>query len=208
MDGIPVPDECNPSLQPSVTTTNSPIPDATKTIMRAFLPLLLFMYGNGLLAQKVNKASGLVNSREQAEGWYLPVKGSVTLSGEKTKEYKVQVYQDNKAQGNISLDRKGCFNLELDINKVYVLRVSQEGCQDKLVWFDTTLPEQQVEYPAYPCTVNLEPVEKYKTSDPFYLDFPSAIVRWNEEKKGFYHSESYLSEIQTKAGLLQAQATP
>jgi hypothetical protein len=56
--------------------------------------------------------------------------------------------------------------------------------------------------------VNLEPVEKFKTSDPFYLDFPSAIVRWDEEKKGFYHSESYLSEIQTKAGLLQAQATP
>jgi hypothetical protein len=65
-----------------------------------------------------------------------------------------------------------------------------------------------VKYPAYPCVVNLEPVEKFKTSDPFYLDFPSAIVRWNEEKKGFYHSESYLSEIQTKAGLLQAQATP
>lgn len=208
MDGIPVSDECNPSLQLSVTTTNGPIPDATTTTMRTLLPLLLFTCGTGLMAQKSDRPGGLVDNRDQAEGWYLPVKGLVTLSGVKIKEYRIKLFQDNKEQGEIALDRKGGFNLELDINKVYSLRITKEGCQGKLIWIDTTLPEGLVKYPAYPCVVNLEPVEKFKTSDPFYLDFPSAIVRWNEEKKGFYHSESYLSEIQTKAGLLQAQATP
>ncbi len=176
--------------------------------MRTLLPVLLFLTGTALTAQKPEKMKTLVDKRDQAEGWYLPVKGEVTLSGQKAKDFTVHVYQDNKSLGDIQPKGKGVFELELDINKVYAVRISKEGFQDKLVWFDTTLPEEQVTYPAYPCMVNLEPVEKYKASDPFYLDFPNAIVRWNAELNGFYHSEGYLSEIQAKAGLLQAQATP
>ena len=31
---------------------------------------------------------------------------------------------------------------------------------------------------------------------PFYIDFPSALVRWYGRKRGFDHSEHYTQDIQ------------
>jgi hypothetical protein len=54
--------------------------------------------------------------------------------------------------------------------------------------------------------VELEPEEKYAHADPFYLDFPSALVRWDTAKGRFDHSDAYLEEIRTKIALSGAQA--
>jgi len=85
------------------------------------------------------------------------------------------------------------------------VRVTKDGFEDKLVLIDTSLPPDLVTYPDYVCYVNLIPRGKTVGIDPFYADFPSAIVRWNADMGGFYHSEHYLEHIQTKvAGHAQA----
>lgn len=178
------------------------------TTMRTLLPLLLIILSSSLMAQNKGKNKNLVDVRSQAEGWYLPVKGNVTEGGAKAKEFTIHVFQENKDLGEIKASGRGAFALELDIDNFYSIQISKEGYQDKLVYFDTHMPEHQVAYPAYICNVNLEAADKFKHSDPFYLDFPSAIVRWNEELKGFYHSENYLSDIQVKMALLEAQVEP
>lgn len=161
----------------------------------------------GLAAGQVSAQAKLVDRRDQASGWYLPVEGKVTASRAKTQEFTVLVYKDNALLGEVK-PKKGKFLLELDLNQVYSVRLTKEGYQEKLITIDTAMPEQQVQYPAYPCVVNLEPADKFVHSDPFYLDFPSAIVRWDDEMKGFYHSTSYLTDIQVKMALLAAQVTP
>jgi hypothetical protein len=176
--------------------------------MRILYSLLTFAIATSVLAQKADKEKKLVESRDQAQGWYLPVKGNVTFSGDKAGDFTITVFQDNKELGQVKASKKGAFNLELDIDNFYAVRIEKEGYQAKLVYFDTHMPEQQVAYPPYICNLNLEPADKYRHSDPFYLDFPSAIVRWNEELKGFYHNEGYLSDIQVKMAMLQAQVEP
>lgn len=152
-------------------------------------------------------AQRLVERRDQAEGWYVPVNGRVTASGGNTRGLTLYVYKDNQLMATIK-PKRGRFQLELDINNVYSFRVTKDGYQEKLVTVDTSLPEGLVEYPAYDCFMNLEPADKFTHSDPFYLDFPSAVVRWDPQQKGFYHSMNYLADIQTKMALLQAQAIP
>ncbi|HEX2616751.1 MAG TPA: hypothetical protein VHL57_04365 [Flavobacteriales bacterium] len=159
------------------------------------------------ITSAVSAQAKLVDRRDQASGWYLPVEGKVTASRAKTQEFSVLVYKDNRLLGEVK-PKKGKFLLELDLNQVYSVRLCKEGYQEKLITIDTSMPEQQVQYPAYPCVVNLEPADKFVHSDPFYLDFPSAIVRWNDEMKGFYHSSEYLTDIQVKMALLAAQVTP
>lgn len=176
--------------------------------MRTLSTLLILALATSASAQKEGKEKKLVESRDQAQGWYLPVKGNVTFSGAKAGDFTITVFQDNKEIGQVKASKKGAFNLELDLDNYFAVRISKEGYQDKLVYFDTHMPEQQVAYPPYVCNLNLEPSDKFKHSDPFYLDFPSAIVRWNEELKGFYHNEGYLSDIQVKMALLQAQVEP
>ncbi len=146
----------------------------------------------------------LVDSRDQAEGWYLPVHGEVTVDGKSVDGYKVFLYRNNEALGEVPVGKKGRFELELDIDQMYTVRVVKEGYQEKMLNIDTTLPQDLTKYPDYECFINLQPAMAQGV-DPFYTDFPSAIVRYDAEMKGFYHSEHYLTHIQTRlAGIASA----
>ncbi len=140
----------------------------------------------------------LVESREQAEGWYLPVHGEVTRDGKKAQDVTVKVFKENEELGTFPADKSGEFDLELDLDFVFTLLIESPGCQLKIINVDTHLPKDLVKYPAYECFVNMEAADKTSAADPFYLDFPSAIVRYNEELGGYYHSEAYLQHIHNK----------
>lgn len=155
---------------------------------------VVFMLASALLMQAQGK---LVDQRDQAEGWYLPVQGEVTVEGQRATDFDVAVYRDNEEMGKIKADKKGRFRLELDIDRAYTLLISKPGFQNKMIYLDTSLPKDLVTYPAYDCFVNLMPVNATNI-DPFYADFPSAIVRYNADMGGFYHSDDYLTHIQTR----------
>ncbi len=139
----------------------------------------------------------LVDRRDQAEGWYLPVHGQVLIDGQKASDYHVLLYKDNAELGKLESDKRGKFELELDIDASYTVRIVKPGFQEKIVIIETVLPKDLVKYPDYVCTLSLQK-EASSNIDPFYTDFPSAIIRYNEELGGFYHSEHYLTHIQTK----------
>lgn len=146
----------------------------------------------------------LVDRRDQAEGWYLPVHGQVLIDGERAQDYQLILYKDNAEVGKLPADKRGRFELELDIDANYTVRIVKEGYQEKMVHIDTSLPKDLVKYPDYECTVSLQK-QASPNIDPFYTDFPSAIIRYNQDLGGFYHSEHYLTHIQTKlAGFANA----
>lgn len=152
-------------------------------------------------------AQKLVEKRDQATGWYVPVKFMVTAQRTKAKAVSVQVFLDNKLIQELPAP-KGKFTLALDLDKQYTVVLAKEGYRSKSVYIDTSIPSQLVQYPAYECTMNLDPADQYTHSDPFYLDFPSAIVRWNDEAHGFLPEMEYLKDIQAKMAMLQVQADP
>lgn len=156
------------------------------------LSFIAFFLATSLCAQ-----GKLVDRRDQAEGWYLPVHGVVMIDGKKADTYQVTLYKENAELGKLEVDKKGHFELELDIDAAYTIRIIKDGFQEKMIHLETTLPKDLVNYPSYECTVSLQKTAS-QNIDPFYTDFPSAIVRYNEELGGFYHSEHYLTHIQTK----------
>ena len=147
----------------------------------AFTLIALFATPTFCHAQK------LVESRDQASGWYVPVKLQVTAEGTKAKNLAVQVYQDNELLQEIH-SKKGKFTLNLDLDNTYTFVLNQEGYRPKSVFIDTHVPVKQVQYSEYACYMNLEAADKFTHSDPFYMDFPGAIVRWNDESHGFMPS--------------------
>jgi len=155
-------------------------------------------------AQATTNAKGkLVDRRDQAEGWYVPVHGHVTIDGKKADNFEMVLYKDNLELGKLE-GKSGRFELELDIDQFYTLRIIKQGQQEKMLYFNTKLPPDLVKYPDYECYVNLQ-APLADGTDPFYTDFPSAIVRYDEAMGGFYHSEHYLSHIQTRlAGVSSA----
>ena len=117
----------------------------------------------------------LVDKREQAEGWYLPVHGQAFIDGKKTDGYLVRLYEENEYKGEVPVDKKGRFLLELDIDKTYTVeltrRLSASSCSS------TRSSLKLVEHPDYECYVNLTPEEAHQGKQDFYTDFPTAIIR-------------------------------
>lgn len=163
---------------------------------RHILPTLLLLaaMGAGTLAFGQKK---LVDERDQAQGWYLPVHGQVLVDGKQAGGTDLILYLDNKEVSRTTTDKRGRFQVQLDIDQQFTLRIEKEGYEAKMIYIDATLPPDMVVYPDYELFANMIPVEA-KNIDPFYTDFPSAIIRWNEEMGGFYHSDHYLTHIQTK----------
>ncbi len=169
-----------------------------KTISLSALLLAMILHGS------VQAQGKLVDRRDQAEGWYLPVHGQVLVEGKRVDGYQVTLFKDNVELGKLESDKRGRFELELDIDASYAVRITKEGYQDKLIAIETSLPKDLVKYPDYECTVSLQQTASPNV-DPFYTDFPSAIIRYSEELGGFYHSEHYLTHIQSKlSGYAQA----
>lgn len=167
----------------------------------ATLSLFLLLFGSMACQAQKN----IIDHRDQAEEWYLPVICAMTAQGGKTDQISVVLFKNNEQVTALEPGKKSTFQLDLDLDSYYTIKVAKPGYQDKSVFIDTHMPPQQVKYEAYKCFVNLEPLDKFAHSDPFYLDFPSAIVRWNEEKQAFMHNDNYLTNIQLKMALLAAQ---
>ncbi len=164
----------------------------------SLLPMLL-------LSHFGQAQSAIIERRDQAEGWYLPVVCTITANGGKTSDLTVTLYKDNEKVTELQPTNRSAFELHLDLNSFYTIHVSKPGYREKSVFVDASLPPDVVKYEAYKCFVNLEPMDKFAHSDPFYLDFPSAIVRWNEAHHEFTHNDEYLANIQLKMALLGAQ---
>ena len=144
-------------------------------------------------------------SPDQPGDRYLPVTMEVMMNGGNAKQFSVVLFKDNEQVAELPPSNHNAFELDLDLNAYYTIRVDKDGYREKMVFIDTHLPDHVARYEPYPCLVDLEPSDKFAHADPFYLDFPSAVVRWDEDKKMFDHSDQYLDEIQLKMALLSAQ---
>lgn len=136
----------------------------------------------------------------------MPVAGTVLVDGKKATEVVVHLYKDNEPAGDVKVEKNGTFSAELDIDHTYAFLITKEGYQNEMITIDASLPEGLVQYPAYECTVNMDPANKYAGKEEgFFLDFPAAIVSYNAEMGGFYHNEHYTDHIKGKlAGYAQA----
>lgn len=163
------------------------------------LMFLAMLLAATLFAQ--GKGKGKTNeTRDPALGWYLPVKGQVYEAGQKAKGFTVEVFRDNRSEKKLPIGKKGDFVADLDLDNLYTLKISKPGFQDKWIQVDTSIPQEKMAYPPYALMVNLEPETGLRPSDDLFSDFPSAIVRFNAELGGFFHSEEYLANIHTRWG--------
>jgi hypothetical protein len=160
--------------------------------------LLMLAATLGFQSMTTSFAQGrLVDSRDQAEGWYVPVIGQVLVSGKGDPDCTVEIFRDNKTLGQVPVQKKGRFEVNLDLDQQYTILVRKDGHATKLIHVDTTLPKEQVTYPAYECYIALVP-RSSGAGTGFYDDFPSAIVRWDPELRGFHHSEDYMAHLQER----------
>lgn len=162
--------------------------------MRHLLPLCLLLTGTPSFAQKAQRL--------------LPFLVDVTENGQRAEGFSVIIFKDNEQVAQLPPSEHHAFELALDLNAYFNIRISKEGCREKVISVDTHVPDAGRKQKDLVYTVDLEPADRYAQADPFYLDFPSAVVRWNDADGDFAHSEHYLADIRTKVTPSSAQAGP
>ncbi len=107
----------------------------------------------------------LVDARDQAQGWYLPVKGQVLVNGKQAGGTDMVLYMDNKEVARTTTDKRGRFDLQLDIDHQFTLRILKNGFEAKMIYVDTHLPAALVTYPDYELYANMIPVNATNFTD-------------------------------------------
>ncbi|MEO8066879.1 MAG: hypothetical protein ABI599_04220 [Flavobacteriales bacterium] len=149
---------------------------------------------------------GAALAAQQPNDRFLPVVVDVLVNGEAGEQFTVTLFRDNEEVTRLLPSKHSAFQFALDLNAYYAIRITKEGFREKLVYVDSHLPEGVEKYDAYQCVVALETADRFAYSNPFYLDFPSALVRWDATKHSYDHSDEYLDDIQLKIALLSAQS--
>ena len=135
----------------------------------------------------------------------LPFLVNVTSEDDAADHCTVVIFKDNQQEAELPPTKHNTFKLALEKGTSYTIRISKEGYHEKAVFVDTRVPENvEMRDGGYACVVTLEPADRYAQADPFYLDFPSAVVRWDEARGEFAHSESYLTDLAGKMALATA----
>ncbi len=127
----------------------------------------------------------------------LPIVGLVTQEGKRCKEATINVYDGNQQVNSFQTEKNGRFQLLLHTDKYYTIEVVKDNYVTKRVAFDTNMGNRRIQIPVYECDLDIVPVALFTGIDIDDLDFPMAIVKYDENRREFNHSEEYTSYMRS-----------
>ncbi|MEM7291745.1 MAG: hypothetical protein AAF412_15480 [Pseudomonadota bacterium] len=127
----------------------------------------------------------------------LPVVGLVTQEGKRCKDALINVYDGNKLVNQFQTEKNGRFQLLLHTDKYYTIEVIKDNYVTKRVAFDTDMGNRRIDIPVYECDLDIVPQALFAGIDIDDLDFPMAIVSYDQGSRTFGHNEVYTSQMRT-----------
>lgn len=128
----------------------------------------------------------------------LKVKVKPTVDGRQERGVTVRLYKGNNEEIRVdSTNRKGVVFM-LERNQQYTVELSKAGRFTRRVSISTELPDGYGTGPVFRYMMSVDLPSSLDLGDDFYMDFPIALIRYNEKKDRFEHSKSYTAHIKAK----------
>lgn len=104
----------------------------------------------------------------------------------------VNVYAGNQ-KIETQRSRSGKFKLEVESTDYYTLEIISENCVSKLIVFDARADEKLLWDNVYALAVEMEKAQELQSipNADYFLDYPSAIVSFDEELGVYKFSATY-----------------
>ncbi len=99
------------------------------------------------------------------------------------------------------------FSFTLEANEYYTVKVSKPGFVERWVVFYTELPAQKTVESLFHYEFELI-LFKEKKMDDYYLDFPIALIHYNEKNNAFESNAEYTKDIKNKIKEAEEAAKP
>lgn len=135
----------------------------------------------------------------------LPVYGQITANGKKVKDGVVKIYEGNSLWREMEANKKGFFEIGLDLNKHYTFEFESEGMLTKRLAVNTQVEKRNAKPIPFECYIDLVSMDKFNGKDVSTLDFPVAIVKYNAKKRLFEPSLAYTMNMLKEYDKLTAE---
>ena len=109
--------------------------------------------------------------------------------------YKVELISANYIIKRLILKNKEQFKFNLKKNTHYAIRITKKGFMPRLISIYTTVPADIVRIFRFQFDTELITKAESKKLEPDVLDFPIAVVSFDNEMNCFYYNEDYTSDL-------------
>jgi hypothetical protein len=125
----------------------------------------------------------------------LEIRGRIEFSQKTSKSYKVRLYWNNQVIDSQSVKNGKPFIMHLKRNEMYGLVFSKKGYYPRLINIDTRISEADKNIYLFDFETTLLKKSRSEKLDPDALDYPIAIVAYDDRMIGFYYNEEYTGAI-------------
>ena len=131
----------------------------------------------------------------------LEISGKVDARGNSMNNtYKVELIKGNIVIDSVEIKDRKAFKFKLEKNEYYGIRVSKKGFVSRLISVCTDLESKKYEHKFYRFHFDTKLInnEKSVTLNKDALDFPIAVISFNNKRGWFYYSKRYTAYIKRK----------
>jgi len=162
-----------------------------KTILATLLSLFIFTSLSATNADKKKRVTPDATS-------CLEISGRIsTINKKASGTYTIHLYKENGSVDSLVFNNKSTFKMNLEKNSVYAIKISKEGYTPKLISISTSLPEAVEMSSAFRFYFETELLGNTDASElnTDALDFPIALVTYDEKRKCFDYHKKYTRHI-------------
>lgn len=139
----------------------------------------------------------ILNHSANSQSKSLSFDGKVYSYGKPLKGATIEVYQSGDLVYESISKGGGKFKLELEAEKQYMVEVSSEELDLKVIWINTNGTEKlDFQVPTFGFDVYLKKVELGPNKE--LSKIPVTLIKYQPEKKEFYMDKEYSSTISNK----------
>jgi hypothetical protein len=167
-------------------------------LRRVGLPLLLLL--------PVLVCSYKLKAQKKNDRACLEISGKVMGADQPNRQLHVYLIEENRVIDSALAEAGAEFSFRLQKNRYYAIRIRQEGCVPRLVSISTYLPAD-VREKLFRFHFDLYPLAVEDSSEEIsdVLDFPIALIKYDEVKAYFDYNAQYTAHIKNAYYRLKAE---
>jgi hypothetical protein len=145
-------------------------------------------------------------AQQVASPYCLKVKVRPTIDNKTVTGATMRLYKGQQEVTRIDSTEEKAVVFLLEKNTDYTIEVTEEGRLARRISFTTDMPDEVPVWPMFRFDVSVELPVQTQVADDFYLDFPIALVSYNEAKDRFEHSKEYTAHIRQKMQEMESES--
>ncbi|MGC9374183.1 MAG: hypothetical protein ACP5DQ_03975 [Bacteroidales bacterium] len=129
---------------------------------------------------------------------YIAIEGVLGIINGTPKDGKIKLYENGQLVETYTSGRSGKIQVDLDLNKDYILEFSKEGYVTKKININTEMPDEYLDKRFAPIRFAVDLFQQYDEVNTVVFTQPVGVIKFNEQIGDFDYDVDYSREIRSK----------